>query len=742
MLLYTLTFFIHSILVATSAVEEANNTLVGSVAAKVTCPSDPFSVLRAHATSKPSDPICCLVPPPSEDLTSTDEFLSFEEWKSKQRELELHSSQIQSPNQTGQNDSSGPKASDDRVSPTTLPPNDPETMLDTTPTQLPHFRVPLTDRFNYASLDCSARIRSSHSSARSPSSLLSSKKDKYMLSPCSDQPNYVVVELCDDIRIDTVQLANFEYFSGVFRDFKVSVAHTYTSDDQTWVEAGSYRAKNIRGVQSFHPLVDLRPFYRYVRVDFLSHYGNEYYCPVSLLRVYGLTQLEEWKWELWQSTSEPAMSHTGSILNSIATQSAESNASILNIPELSTSNPPNDASNKEDTLFSVASSDSLTDIDITDKHSPTHLPPVSSASIPNTVAVIPSSEPLPIVSFDPSASQSLLPAQATNASTSLASPVGSSIPMSAHSSSGDSIFRTIMNRLNMLEANTTLYNQYVQEQTLRLRDALRKLEEDVGRLEGLNKNQQQMFLRTVQEFDRHRHQIERERSALLERINQLADEIILEKRLGIAQLCLLLTVLIFMTLTRGSRSNISTLFSGAVHHRRTSSWSLGNFARSRSKTPVPHVAQKKGHTRSHSTTLTPASKPTPRSPRKDTHATSTPQSNSKGVFKDERPTYRLHRSNSNTTPVVSPSSGKRLAQTAHLHEISVFKRHELNIPESGRTSASINIKTLRSKKNSAEFYDRYTSDPNNQSKADKASDSWIDTEPGSGTSDNDPESLF
>lgn len=42
-----------------------------------------------------------------------------------------------------------------------------------------------------------------------------------------------------------------------------------------------------------------------------------------------------------------------------------------------------------------------------------------------------------------------------------------------------------MNRLNMLEANTTLYHKYVEEQTLRLRDALRKLEEDVGRLEGL-----------------------------------------------------------------------------------------------------------------------------------------------------------------------------------------------------------------------------------------------------------------
>lgn len=36
-------------------------------------------------------------------------------------------------------------------------------------------------------------------------------------------------------------------------------------------------------------------FCRYVRIDFLSHYGSEYYCPVSLLRVYGFTQLDAYR---------------------------------------------------------------------------------------------------------------------------------------------------------------------------------------------------------------------------------------------------------------------------------------------------------------------------------------------------------------------------------------------------------------------------------------------------------------
>lgn len=57
--------------------------------------------------------------------------------------------------------------------------------------------------------------------------------------------------------------------------------------------------------------------------------------------------------------------------------------------------------------------------------------------------------------------------------------------MPALSSSGESIFRTIMTRLTALETNSSLVLRYVEEQTRSLRDALRKVEEDVGRLEGL-----------------------------------------------------------------------------------------------------------------------------------------------------------------------------------------------------------------------------------------------------------------
>jgi len=198
-----------------------------------------------------------------EPVIEDDVLLSFEEWKAKQFAMEAEAkakaketSRSVAAASQGQatGNSQGELSSETLVDPPA--PSDLSSLdsEDNTAVELlsPHFRVPLTDRFNYASLDCSARVHLAHRSAKSPSSILSSMKDRYMLSPCSnskDQNQFVVVELCEDIRIDTVQLANFEFFSGVFKDFTVSVAKTYTTDAEGWTVAGTYKAKNVRGVQ-------------------------------------------------------------------------------------------------------------------------------------------------------------------------------------------------------------------------------------------------------------------------------------------------------------------------------------------------------------------------------------------------------------------------------------------------------------------------------------------------------------
>ena len=261
------------------------------VLAAPTSRNDPFRTIALKQPKPGQDPICCLIPPfPTEPQPTEDELLlSFEDWKAKLLAEERSNSAtgsagdadstrhtpstdpIQKMDDSGDggNESGGPEGNHDRTDPASA--SHSNNLLPGTPGQtttqdqldfgsgepmLPYFRIPLTDRFNYASMECSARIHKAHKSAKSASSILSSKKDRYMLSPCTtkssdgrEENHFVIVELCEDIRIDTVQLANFEFFSGAFKDFTVGVAKTYNPEAPEWTTVGIYRARNVRGVQ-------------------------------------------------------------------------------------------------------------------------------------------------------------------------------------------------------------------------------------------------------------------------------------------------------------------------------------------------------------------------------------------------------------------------------------------------------------------------------------------------------------
>lgn len=109
----------------------------------------------------------------------------------------------------------------------------------------------LKHRWNFASFDCAAVVHRSNPSARFTSAILSEKKDRYMLSPCptDGEGQFVVVELCDEIMIDTVVLANYEFFSRMFKRFRVRVARNLQGKEDEWFEVGTFRARNVRGLQ-------------------------------------------------------------------------------------------------------------------------------------------------------------------------------------------------------------------------------------------------------------------------------------------------------------------------------------------------------------------------------------------------------------------------------------------------------------------------------------------------------------
>ncbi|KAH9990304.1 UNC-like C-terminal-domain-containing protein [Russula vinacea] len=364
-----------------------------------------------------------------------------------------------------------------------------------------------------------------------------------MLSPCGAWAQFVVVELCEDIRIDTVQLANFEFFSGVFREFTVSVAKTHAAADaEGWTVVGTYEGKNVRGVQSFHPPTSVRDFYRYIRIDFHSHYSNEYYCPISLLRVYGLTHLEQWKWDIWEEesrarldlnaqttaahadipheperpadspwqaqedpttshdSSSPATSpHDSTTESSQPFESSEGQSTdiaqlelstlsgpdspIISTPSASPSTPDSEQAINNFTQQShmsmsndstIASTTTSLSSSVSISSRPTNVSGINGSASRSSSQTIATPIPSPSIVIPASASHPPPPPQVNLP---LASP-----PANAHT--GESIYRTIMNRLSALEANTTLYARYVEEQTNAMREMLRRLNEDVGRLEA------------------------------------------------------------------------------------------------------------------------------------------------------------------------------------------------------------------------------------------------------------------
>ncbi|KAM3620090.1 uncharacterized protein V6R79_018210 [Siganus canaliculatus] len=143
---------------------------------------------------------------------------------------------------------------------------------------------------NYASVECGAKILSANNEAKSTSSILKENMDLYMLNPCSTKI-WFVIELCEPIQVKQLDIANFELFSSTPKDFLVSISDRYPTNK--WVKLGTFHARDERIVQSF-PL-DEQLYAKYVKVELLSHFGSEHFCPLSLIRVFGTSMVEEYE---------------------------------------------------------------------------------------------------------------------------------------------------------------------------------------------------------------------------------------------------------------------------------------------------------------------------------------------------------------------------------------------------------------------------------------------------------------
>ncbi|CAB1317268.1 unnamed protein product, partial [Coregonus sp. 'balchen'] len=114
---------------------------------------------------------------------------------------------------------------------------------------------------NYASVECGAKILGSNPEAKSTSAILMESMDHYMLNPCSNKIWYPT---------------------------------------NKWVKLGTFHARDERTVQSF-PLDEhlyakyVKMFTKYIKLELVSHHGSEHFCPLSLIRVFGTSMVEEYE---------------------------------------------------------------------------------------------------------------------------------------------------------------------------------------------------------------------------------------------------------------------------------------------------------------------------------------------------------------------------------------------------------------------------------------------------------------
>ncbi|KAK0384769.1 hypothetical protein NLU13_7247 [Sarocladium strictum] len=486
------------------------------------------------------------------------------------------------------------------------------------------------ERFSYSSFDAGATILKTGSGTKNPKALLVENKDSYMLLECGRENKFVIIELSDDILLDTVVVANFEFFSSMIRHFRISVSDRYPVKVDKWTELGTFEARNSRDIQAF--LVENPQIWaRYVRIEFLTHYGNEYYCPVSLIRIHGTRMLDSWK-EADGHPGEDAAEdddREARQCEDSATQSSASDASA------SSTTPDSQATTSELAL----SHHTMTSMDLLDIFAATcpvipiqlapvetgvqtqsatqvdseatanthqsvsagnELPPSSGDSTianpgmagSNSSARNPSSQrttdqprnpsdtttsadksasdqkPLPdnAVSKNAQASQaSNKPLPASSGTRSRGTPTSNIAAASPTVQEG--FFNSITKRLVQVESNLTLSMKYIEDQSRHVQEAVQRIELKQSQrislaldvlndtvfteLRTMRDQYERLWQTTLQALETQRERNEKDAVALSARLNLLADEVVFQKRMAIAQALLLLSCLFLVIFSRG-----------------------------------------------------------------------------------------------------------------------------------------------------------------------------------------------
>lgn len=434
-------------------------------------------------------------------------FMSFEEWKKQKQHHAKNLSDMANTNFTAAEDISSNDTEDD------VPQNEVVTYDSTVisnATLAKESGKTYKNKFNFASVDCAATVVKTNSQAKGASSILTENKDSYLLNECASENKFVIIELCQDILVENVVIGNFEFFSSMFKNIKISVSDRFPAP-QGWKLLGEFEALNIRDVQTFtieNPLI----WARYLKLEILSHYGSEFYCPLSIVRVHGKTMMDELK-EQGEHEEPEVLDSKEPTAETITTTTINNNTLNFNLIDLET-----------------------------DDECKVLLPHLRLSQFLNNL----------------NSSQICNANELAQAS----APSTSSIQMKSAITTQESVYKNIIKRLSLLESNASLSLLYIEEQSKLLSTAFSNLEKrQLKKFERLITNfnstlaNQLIYFKdsysiiqkdTVNYFSTHENLIK----TYNQRIAHISNDLKFQKKLSIFNSFIIICILAYVIITR------------------------------------------------------------------------------------------------------------------------------------------------------------------------------------------------
>jgi len=158
-------------------------------------------------------------------------------------------------------------------------------------------------RFNYASDRNGAKVLASNREAKNAKAALSDNADAYFITPCAAPHKWFLVELSEEVLVDTVVLSHGEYYSAPFNDIDVFVSRTYPpASDGGWTPLARLAVLHERGVQTF--ALPTASWAQFMVLAARSHHGDGRYCTLTQLSVHGKDTAEALREEMARAEAE------------------------------------------------------------------------------------------------------------------------------------------------------------------------------------------------------------------------------------------------------------------------------------------------------------------------------------------------------------------------------------------------------------------------------------------------------